>query len=185
MVKSVFLAGAVFLGAVTGADAAVFVEIERISDETARFTASGALEADAFFETIPFAFVEFFDLLASGSVGISGVYGGDLALDGTSITGFGIPVRPSFFLDSQRTFSDGDLFTGSGVVTLTGATWAPVGTTSGLALNDADAVSITIGSYEVVAAVPIPLPGAGLAMIAGLGGLAALRGARRRRALPG
>ncbi len=180
MIKAWILAALVAVSGAASAQASVFFEIERISDSKARFNGSGSIDADSFFQTVVFSFTEFQNLLATNSSTSSGSYAGDLAIGGTEFDGVFLGSNFGLTFETARTFSDGEVLSGSGLVMLSGATFAPVGTISDVAFNDGDGVAINVGSYEVIQGPPppIPLPGTGLALIGGLAGLAALRRAR-------
>ncbi|MEM8820370.1 MAG: VPLPA-CTERM sorting domain-containing protein [Pseudomonadota bacterium] len=167
------------------AQAAVMLTIERDSDTSATFIGSGALDVDLLF--MPGFFVE--GALAT-TLGPEATVVGDLGLGGNSIDAAAgnFPSEIAMFFDSavdaQFDFAVGETLSGSSTITFVNQVFAPVGSTGDIIVfgfETADGIlfdddtPFVIGSWEIVAPAPIPVPAAGVLLLAGLAALGAVR----------
>lgn len=148
---AVILGALIYLSFASGAHAVSFWTIERLSDTEARISMDGSLTFGAPNN------IEFVGALATtGAIGAE-VPSGDFLIGGA-------PIRLTFGRDGTFDLSlniDGDAApgstaTGSLLVTLDPEIWSAIGTTGAVLNNPVANNGQTIGTFEIVAAVPLP-----------------------------
>lgn len=163
--------------------ASVLFTFQRISDSQAILTATGMPDTgfptgpnDGFFSGLTFEF------LTDGFFG-GGPLVGDFAFGSIPIVGLTADLGE---VTTPALFNDDDSPSGSAFVTLQGGVdWAPIGASNrvlsdyfpGPNTNSQEQTDIQIGTWEMIA--PIPLPAAAWMLLAGAGALGAV--ARKRK----